>query len=119
MRINFNPQSNCGNNQHFGIRLVENDSLIRYIDSLHFRNQKNNLKQAVTIIRNQIERNPDNKNLIIGALHPSKANYVKNGTYDEFFITPQKRVKQTSDRFERENIYMQFDGTSHSSNKVK
>ncbi len=111
MRINFNPQNNCGNKQQFGMRFIENESLTKYINSFHFRKQQENLKQTVNLIRDYVQKNPENKNLIVGALHPSKANYVKNGTYDEFFITPKKRIKKTNDRFERENVYMQFDGT--------
>jgi|GEM_PF-1921930 hypothetical protein len=111
MRVSFNPQSGNNYNQNFQMRLVEDASLERYINSFHFKKQQDNLKQAITIIKDYVQNNPENKNLLIGALHPSKANYVKNGTYDEFFILPKSRFKKTSDRFERENIYMQFDGT--------
>ncbi len=111
MRISFNPKSENNYNPNFQMRLVEDASLERYINSFHFKKQQDNLKQAITIIKDYVQNNPENKNLLIGALHPSKANYVKNGTYDEFFILPKSRFKKTSDRFERENIYMQFDGT--------
>ena len=104
MRITFNPQNGNNYNQNFQMRLTEAPSLGKYIDSFHFKNQQNNLKEYVG-------HSPENKNLTIGALHPSKANYVKNGTYDEFFINKKNKLKKTSDRMERENIYMQFDGT--------
>lgn len=110
MRISFNPQ--CGNNynQDFGMRLIPDSSITKYIDSFHFRKQQDNLKQAVKLISEYVSQTPGNNNLKIAALHPSKANYVKNGTYDEFFINEKNRFKKTSDRFERENIYMQLEG---------
>ena len=111
MRITFNPQNGNNYNQNFQMRLTEAPSLGKYIDSFHFKNQQNNLKQAVKLIKEYVGHSPENKNLTIGALHPSKANYVKNGTYDEFFINKKNKLKKTSDRMERENIYMQFDGT--------
>lgn len=111
MRISLNPQSGNNYNQDFGMRLIQDSSITKYIDSFHFRKQQDNLKQAVKIISEYVGQTPGNNNLKIAALHPSKANYVKNGTYDEFFINEKNRFKKTSDRFERENIYMQFDGT--------
>lgn len=111
MRITFNPQNGNNYNQNFQMRLTEAPSLEKYIDSFHFKKQQNNLKEAVNLIREYVSHSPENKNLIIGALHPSKANYVKNGTYDEFFINGKSRLKKTSNRMERENIYMQLEGT--------
>lgn len=111
MRITFNPQNGNNYNQNFQMRLTEAPSLGKYIDSFHSKKQQNNLKQAVKLIKEYVSHSPENKNLTIGALHPSKANYVKNGTYDEFFINKKNKLKKTSDRMERENIYMQFDGT--------
>lgn len=111
MRITFNPQNGNNYNQNFQMRLTEAPSLGKYIDSFHFKNQQDNLKKAVNLIREYVSHSPENKNLTIGALHPSKANYVKSGTYDEFFITKKNKLKKTSDRMERENIYMQFEGT--------
>lgn len=111
MRITFNPQNGNNYNQNFQMRLTEAPSLGKYIDSFHFKNQQDNLKKAVNLIKEYVGHSPENKNLTIGALHPSKANYVKNGTYDEFFINKKNKLKKTSDRMERENIYMQFDGT--------
>lgn len=111
MRITFNPQNGNNYNQNFQMRLTEAPSLGKYIDSFHFKKQQDNLKQAVKLIKEYVGHSPENKNLTIGALHPSKANYVKSGTYDEFFINKKNKLKKTSDRMERENIYMQFDGT--------
>lgn len=111
MKISFNPQNNFASRPQFGIRLVEHENLGKYIDSFHFKTQQDNLKQAISLIKDYIQESPGNKNLIIGALHPSKADYVKNGTYDEYFIGPKSMFKTTNDRFERENIYMQLEGT--------
>lgn len=110
MRISFNPQSGNNYNQNFQMRLVQDANLGKYINGFHFKKQQDNLKNAINIIKGYVQKNPENKTLIIGALHPSKANYVKNGTYDEYFVLPKKRFKKTSDRFERENIYMQLEG---------
>ena len=110
MRISFNPQSGNNYNPNFQMRLVQDATLGKYIDGFHFKKQQDNLKNAINIIKGYVQKNPENKTLIIGDLHPSKANYVKNGTYDEYFVLPKKRFKKTSDRFERENIYMQLEG---------
>ena len=111
MKINFNPQIKTNYQPQFQMNLVEKPSLNKYINSFHFKHQQDNLKQAVNIIKEYIQKIPGKNNIHIGALHPSKANYVKSGTYDEFFITPKNKLKKTSDRMERENIYMQLEGT--------
>lgn len=111
MKITFNLQNVNNYNQNFQMRLTEAPSLGKYIDSFHFKNQQDNLKGALQLIKEYVKHFPENKNLTIGALHPSKANYVKTGTYDEFFTAPKNFYKKTSDKFGRENVYMQLDGS--------
>lgn len=111
MKVNFSSINENSCNQSFKMNLVQDASLTKYINSLHFRNQQNNLKQAIDVIRNNISKVPDKDTLIIGAIHPSKANLVKSGTYDEFFINSKgKTIKKTSDILNRENIFLQLEG---------
>lgn len=112
MRINLNVTKN--NNYYrpnFQMRLVEDASVLKYINSFHSKNKQNNLKQAVNIIKGYITNNMDNKSVRLAALHPSKANYVKSGTYDEYFTRGKTNTKKISDRYERENVYMQLEGS--------
>ncbi len=117
MKIN---NVNCQNGYYyqpaFQMKLIQTQSLKKFINSFHFREEQNNLKEAFNIISSFLTREPKNSELKIHALHPSKANYVKNGTYDEFFCTETNRIKHTSDRFGRENIYMQMDGSDKTQN---
>ena len=112
MKINFNPQIKTNYQPQFQMNLVEKPSLNKYINSFHFKHQQDNLKQAVNIIKEYIQKIPGKNNIHIGALHPSKANYVKNGTFDVFFVTPKNKFKKTADIYKRENIYMQLDGAN-------
>ena len=116
MKINsINP--GASNYQHnFQMKLIQTPSLKKYINSFHFREEQNNLKEAFSLISDFLTREPNNSELNIYALHPSKANYVKNGTYDEFYYSGENRIKQTFDRFGRENIYMQMAGSNKTQN---
>lgn len=116
MKVNFNPNDRNGYKLPFQMKLVETKSLNRYIDGFHFEKNQKNLRQALTLIKNKLAQNPEDKYLKIYALHPSNANYVKNGTYDEYFYDGKKLVKQTRDKYERENIYMQLDGSNKTQN---
>lgn len=108
MKVNFNSAD--GRKQSFKMNLVQEAGLTKYINSLHIAQQQNNLKQALNIIRNNIAKIPDRDTLVIGALHPSKANFVKSGTYDEFFINEKgKTIKKTSNILNRENIYLKLE----------
>ena len=108
MKVNFNSAD--GRKQSFKMNLVQEAGLTKYINSLHITQQQNNLKQALDIIRNNIAKIPDKDTLVIGALHPSKANFVKSGTYDEFFINEKgKTIKKTSNILNRENIYLKLE----------
>ena len=108
MKVNFNSAD--GRKQSFKMNLVQEAGLTKYINSLHITQQQNNLKQALNIIRNNIAKIPDRDTLVIGALHPSKANFVKSGTYDEFFINEKgKTIKKTSNILNRENIYLKLE----------
>lgn len=111
MRVNLNVQNENTYNQNFKMRFVEQQSIGKYIDSFHFPDQKNNIRKAVDLIKTYVERNPDYGTLSIATLHPSKANYVKNGTFDEFFTSGRNKFKKTSDKYGRENIYMQLDNS--------
>ena len=109
MKVNFNSADS--RKQSFKMNLVQEAGLTKYINSLHITQQQNNLKQALDIIRNNIAKIPDKDTLVIGALHPSKANFVKSGTYDEFFINEKgKTIKKTSNILNRENIYLKLEG---------
>ncbi len=109
MKINFNSTQNY--NQSFTMHLVQDASLTKYIDSLHISKQQNNLKQAIQIIKTNLENIPQKDTLTIGAIHPSKANFVKTGTYDEFYVNLKgKTTKKTSNILKRENIFLKFDG---------
>ncbi len=109
MKVNFNSAD--GRKQSFKMNIVQEAGLTKYINSLHITQQQNNLKQALNIIRNNIAKIPDRDTLVIGALHPSKANFVKSGTYDEFFINEKgKTIKKTSNILNRENIYLKLEG---------
>ena len=108
MRVNLNLQNENSYNQNFKMRFVEQASIGKYVDSFHFKDQKNNVRKAVDLIKTYIERNPEYGTLSVGTLHPSKANYVKNGTFDEYFKNGRSSFKKTSDKYGRENIYMQF-----------
>ena len=109
MKINFNSTQNY--NQNFTMHLVQDASLTKYIDSLHISKQQNNLKQAIQIIKTNLENIPQKDTLTIGAIHPSKANFVKTGTYDEFYVNLKgKTTKKTSNILKRENIFLKFDG---------
>lgn len=109
MKVNFNSAD--GRKQSFKMNIVQEAGLTKYINSLHITQQQNNLKQALDIIRNNIAKIPDKDTLVIGALHPSKANFVKSGTYDEFFINEKgKTIKKTSNILNRENIYLKLEG---------
>lgn len=93
------------------MHLVQDASLTKYIDSLHISKQQNNLKQAIQIIKTNLENIPQKDTLTIGAIHPSKANFVKTGTYDEFYVNLKgKTTKKTSNILKRENIFLKFDG---------
>lgn len=94
MRVNLNLQNDNTYNQNFKMRFVENQSIGKYIDSFHFAQQKNNIRKAVDLIKTYVERNPDYGTLSVATLHPSKANYVKNGTYDEFFTSGRNKFKK-------------------------
>ena len=83
MKINAINQ-NSYNNTSFQMRLVQDPSMIKYIDSFHFKNEQNNLKEAINIIGNYIGHNPETCNIKIAVLDPARANLVKSGTYDEF-----------------------------------
>ena len=108
MKVNFNSAD--GRKQSFKMNLVQEAGLTKYINSLHITQQQNNLKQALNIIRNNIAKIPDRDTLVIGALHPSKANFVKSGTYDEFYINEKgKTIKKTSNILNRENIYLKLE----------
>ena len=98
-----------------GTKLVLSETALDALKN-HYEKSKrpmteNNLKQAIDVIRNNISKIPDKDTLIIGAMHPSKANLVKSGTYDEFFINSKgKTIKKTSDILNRENIFLQLEG---------
>lgn len=109
MKVNLNTTQNY--NQSFTMHLVQDASLTKYIDSLHISKQQDNLKQAIQIIKKNIEKIPQNNTLTIGALHPSKANFVKTGTYNEFYVNLKgKTTKKTSNILKRENIFLKLDG---------
>ena len=111
MKVNFDMTHNRNYNQSFKMNFVKDASLSKYINSLHIKKQQNNLKDALELITNNIARIPDRDTLIVGALHPSKANLVKSGTYDEFFTNSKgKTIKKTSNILNRENIFLKREG---------
>ncbi len=101
---------------NFGIKLVETPEMTKYIESFHFKNQQNNLRNALNIIQERLAPRHEHKYLKVAPLHPSKADFVKNGTYEEFFSDKKTITKRVSDRFERENIYMQIDDNNKTQN---
>lgn len=113
MKINSITAQNKNNyyNQAFQMRLVQDPSMTKYINSLHSGSEQNNLRQTVNIIKNYMGNNPGNKNIKLAALHPSKAGYVKHGTYDEYFTNGKKTSKKVKDYYARENVYMQLEGS--------
>ena len=110
MKINAINQ-NSYNNTRFQMRLVQDPSMIKYIDSFHFKNEQNNLKEAINIIGNYIGHNPETCNIKIAVLDPARANLVKSGTYDEFVSNGKNRFRKINDRYARENVYMQLEGS--------
>lgn len=66
MRISFNPKSENNYNPNFQMRLVEDASLGKYINGFHFKQQQDNLKNAVNIIKGYVQKYPENKTLTIG-----------------------------------------------------
>ena len=61
MRISFNPKSENNYNPNFQMRLVEDASLGKYINGFHFKQQQDNLKNAVNIIKGYVQKYPENK----------------------------------------------------------